>query len=175
VLISPHIAGGLQRLRVPNLLALALAASLGAQIAVLPLMAMLTGRISPVSPLATLAVDPALLPLMIFGILAGVSGAIFPLAGWVFALPAGWCSAWMIWWAQFWASLPFASIGLDSVHPAWALAYYGLLSYALWAIGHRTKTADSSSAVLLGDARLRALTGVALALWIVLLGMVIGR
>jgi competence protein ComEC len=135
-LFSPGIYRAIKRRFVPAWLAVALATSFGAQLLTLPLSALLTGRVSFVSPLATLAIDPALLPLMVSGILTGVVGAVAPPLA-VIVAPLAWlCAAWMLLMVGWWASLPIASIQLDNVNPLWVVAYYVTLVYALWLVGY---------------------------------------
>jgi competence protein ComEC len=130
-LLSPGIYRLMKRLRVPSYLALALATSFGAQAATFPLIILLTGRLSLVSPLATLTTDFSLLPLMVVGIVTGIVGIFVPPLAAITGLLAWLCGAWMIWGVGWWASLPWASLTLGTVNPLWLLVYYGAISYAL--------------------------------------------
>src|SRR5205085_11722700 len=126
----------IKRSFVPSWLALLLATGVGAQLVSLPLVALLTGRISFVSLLASLTVEPALLPLMIAGILTGVVGAVAPPLVGIF-LPFAWFFAgWMLLAVAWWASLPWASVQLDTVNPLWAFAYYAAIAYLLWIMAY---------------------------------------
>ncbi|HET9493294.1 MAG TPA: ComEC/Rec2 family competence protein [Chloroflexia bacterium] len=129
--ISPMLMAALLARRVPAVVALPLAVSLGAQAASVPLGAMWTGQVSLVSPLATLAGDLALAPLMIAGILTALLDLIG--LGAVAAIPAAaaWASAgWLLESARLWASVPGASVGVD-VPPAVAVVYYVTLALCL--------------------------------------------
>jgi ComEC/Rec2-related protein len=92
VLWTAPIRGRLRR--VPDLIALPLAATLAAQIAVAPILAFSFGELSLSAPLANLLVFPAVPIGTIAGLLAGVGGALAPtlgpLLGRVAAPPAGW-------------------------------------------------------------------------------------
>lgn len=130
-LLSPYIYRAFKRIRVPSYLALAFATGLGAQAVTFPLVMLLTGRLSLVSPLATLTTELTLLPLMVVGIITGIVGTFAPplaaltgLLTWPFA-------ALMILSASLWASLPWASLTLDSVDPLWVAAYYLAMVYVL--------------------------------------------
>jgi competence protein ComEC len=92
VLWTAPIRGRLRR--VPDLIALPLAATLAAQIAVAPILAFSFGELSLSAPLANLLVFPAVPIGTIAGLLAGVVGALVPAAGpslgHVAAPAAGW-------------------------------------------------------------------------------------
>jgi competence protein ComEC len=129
--ISPMLMSALAAKRIPAAVALPLAVSLGAQAATLPLGAMWTGQVSLVSPLATLAGDLALAPLMIAGILTAVLAMIGLGALAVVPAALAWASAgWLVESARLWASVPGASVPVD-ISPVVAVAYYAALALCL--------------------------------------------
>lgn len=130
--VSPYLLVPLAKLRLPRLVAIPLAASLGAQIAVTPLLLLLTGRFSPVSPLATLTTEFALLPLMIAGIATGLLGSIFAPLGAVVGLLAWPWATWMLASVQWWAALPAATVQLPPVAPVWIATYYVVAASVVW-------------------------------------------
>lgn len=132
VQVSPLVLSGLNRARVPGLLGVPLSASLGAQLATAPLILLLTGRFSTVSPLATLTTEFMLLPLMIAGIAGGLAGAIFGEAGSLLALLAWPPATWMIESIRWWASLPAASLKIGQVSLAGIIVYYLLVALGIW-------------------------------------------
>ncbi len=135
-LLSPHIYRAMKRIRVPGYLALPFATSFGAQVATFPLVILLTGRLSLVSPLATLTTELSLLPLMVVGIFTGVVGIFVPPVAAAIGLLTWMSAAWMIWWVGWWAALPMSSLSFDAVNPLWALAYYGAIIYVLALMRH---------------------------------------
>ena len=107
VLFSETVARRLWR---PRALTDALAVSLAAQGAVLPILVSVFGSVSLVSPAANLLAAPAVAPATVTGLAAGVVGAVSPQA----AAPLGWvaasCAAWVLEMGQRFGS------------PAWAAA-----------------------------------------------------
>jgi len=134
IYIAPHFYTLLARLRVPTLINLPTAASLGAQVAVVPLAALLTHHVSFVSLPATLTAGISLLPLMINGMAAGILGSLFQPLGQLAGLLVWPCATWLIWWVELWGSLPWASADLESVNSSWVALYYIALGGALWLI-----------------------------------------
>jgi len=101
----------------------------------LPLSIFYFKQISLVSLPTSLLALPALPIIM-------ATGAVLVGGGWVFSawLPGlvsflGWLSwlflAYMIAVIDFFASLPFASVSLNAIHPIWLVVYYGLLAFVL--------------------------------------------
>jgi competence protein ComEC len=138
-LLSPGIFRALKRPFVPGWVVpviAVVAAGVGAQVATVPLVALLTGRVSLVSLPASMLVEPALLPLMVAGILTGVVGAVAPPLAILFSPFAWFAAAWMLLWVGWFASVPLAFVQLESVNPLWAFAYYGAVVYVLWMVGY---------------------------------------
>jgi competence protein ComEC len=80
----------------PRLVALALAVTLGAQIAVAPVLVGTFGELSVVAPLANLLAAPAVAPATVLGLGAATTGAIWPAAGSMFARLAEPFVAWIL-------------------------------------------------------------------------------
>ncbi|MBI2409902.1 ComEC/Rec2 family competence protein [Candidatus Kaiserbacteria bacterium] len=120
--------------RAPSFWLNAVATTLSAQIAVLPLLLYQTGNLSLVAIPANL-IAALLIPLaMASAYLAGFGGvlfsAIYPLPA-VLGLPAYLVTVGLIWIAQTSAALPFAALALPAF-PFWlVLAAYALLIYSL--------------------------------------------
>lgn len=119
-LLSPYMYRAMRRVRVPALLALAFSTSLGAQAATLPLTALLIGRVSTVSLLATLCIDVALLPLMIMGIVTGIVGALVPPVGVVCGFAVWLFGAWMVCTIGYCHRLRLLTFALHQVKRKWA-------------------------------------------------------
>lgn len=134
IYIAPHFYTLLHLLRVPTLLNLPISSSFGAQAAVVPLAALLTRQVSFVSMPATLMAEVSLLPLMILGMTAGILGSLFRPLGELVGLLVWPCATWLLWWVEWWGSLPWASIELESVNSSLVALYYVALGGALWLI-----------------------------------------
>lgn len=130
--VSPFVFAALSKLKIPALLAVPLAAGVGAQGATAPLILLLTGRVSLVSPLASLTTEFALLPLMIAGIALGVFGAVSAPLGWLLGLATWPWASWMLASVQWWAALPAASLEAGTVGAQWIVPYYLLLALLIW-------------------------------------------
>lgn len=93
VLLAPRWADALRRRRVPGWAAEALAVPAAAFVVTAPLVAGLSGVVSPISVLANLLAVPAVAPLTVLGVLAALvsplSGSIAQLCAWT-AGPAAW-------------------------------------------------------------------------------------
>jgi len=111
--------------------------SLGAIIAVWPLIAYYFGIISWVAPLATLFALPALPGIILTGTLAGVLGLI--------ALPVAQAIAWLAWLfasymllvVKVFAAIPFIEAGSVDTRLIWV--YYSALALVIWLINNREK------------------------------------
>jgi competence protein ComEC len=111
--------------------------TLGAIIAVWPLIACYFGIISFVAPLATFFALPALPGIITTGALAGGLGLI--------ALPIAQAVAWLAWLflsymllvVNSFAAFPLSSIEVGSVNTTLIGIYYSVLALAIWLSGHR--------------------------------------
>jgi competence protein ComEC len=111
----------------------AIATTLAAQIAVLPLLLYDTGNLSLISIPANLLTMPVVPLAMGFSALAGFAGIVFnsfaPLIGTIFALPAYFANAFIIFVAQSSASLPFSAFTLPPFPFLFVPAAYAMLIY----------------------------------------------
>ncbi len=132
--LAPLIYEFSKRLRLPAAVGLPVATTLAAQAATLPLGILLTGQFSVISPLATLTADISLLPLMLSGIVTAFIGLVPAVSalGAVSGAVAWLSASWLLWWVQFWASLPFASVQVDGFVPVYSALYYVTLFPAVW-------------------------------------------
>ena len=116
-----------------------LSVTLGAIIAVWPVVAYYFGIISLVAPLATFLALPALPGIIITGILAGGLGFI--------ALSAAQVMGWLTWFFLSYmilvvsglAALPLSSMEAGSVSPIFIGGYYSALAVAIWLRSHHKK------------------------------------
>ncbi|TYC11625.1 MBL fold metallo-hydrolase [Actinomadura syzygii] len=96
--------------RLPGPVADALAVAAAAEVAVAPVLVMLSGEVGVVSVFANLLAAPAVAPATLLGALAAVIASVcLPLAR-VIAWPAGLATGWIIWVARTAATLPYATI-----------------------------------------------------------------
>ena len=136
---------------IANLVSDSFSITLGAILAVWPIVAHYFGIVSFIAPLATLLILPALPVIIITGALAGGLGLIF--------LPVAQVIAWLAWLFLSYmllvvsglAAIPSSSIEVGVVNAPLIWAYYLVLALALWLNSHRrqasTLTAKSLTSV----------------------------
>lgn len=109
---------------IPDILALPLAATLGAQVAVAPILVSGFGELSLVAPVTNLLVVPAVPAGTILGLLAGVVGTLVPPLGAALARLAAPAADWILAVADRFGGAGWASVTV----PRWSAA---LLAFAL--------------------------------------------
>jgi competence protein ComEC len=109
VLLGPPLSEALARW-LPRGAAEAVAVPTAAQLACTPVVAVLSGQVSLVAVLANLLAGPLVGPTTVLGLLAGLAGLLWPVAGTVLGTGAAWCVAGIIEVAQRGAVLPGASV-----------------------------------------------------------------
>ena len=167
-LLAPPLYSVMKRWHIPTVFALPVAASLAAQAGTLPILALTNGQISTVSLPATLIAGVALLPLMATGIATGVLGAIVPPLAIPLGLLAWPFAAWLIWWAEAWASLPFASVDASALNPVWVIIYYSVLAIVVWLLNKAQR-----QPLAMSDLMLAGSLSAALALWAIFAAIVV--
>jgi len=116
-----------------------LSVTLGAILAVWPLVAYYFGTISLVAPLATFLALPALPGIIVTGVLTAALGFI--------ALPLAQAAGWLTWLftsymllvVNGFAALPISSIEAGSANPTLIWVYYPLLAAAIWLASNRKR------------------------------------
>jgi competence protein ComEC len=98
----------------PRWLAEAVAVPAAAQLACTPLIAAIAGQVSLVAVAANLLAAPAVGPATVLGLLGGAVTLVWPTAGQVVGVAAGWCVAWIVVVAERGASLPTAAVSWGS-------------------------------------------------------------
>ncbi len=124
---------------IANVITDSFAVTLGAIIAVWPVVAYYFGIISFVAPLATLLALPALPGIIITGALTGSLGLIFlPLA-----FPIGWLAwlflSYLLLVVNIFAAFPVSSIEVDPLNITLMASYYSALALAIWLNSNRKK------------------------------------
>ncbi|MEO7260955.1 MAG: ComEC/Rec2 family competence protein [Jatrophihabitantaceae bacterium] len=110
LLVAPGWAQVLRRRRVPVGLAEALAVAAAAHLVTVPIIAGISGRISLVAIPANVLAEPVVAAATILGLLAALSSVLWlPLAV-LLAQLAGWPCRWLVWVAEYFGSLPGASL-----------------------------------------------------------------
>ena len=125
---------------IAHLITDSLSVSLGAVIAVWPLVAYYFDVISPVAPLATFFALPALSGIIVAGALAGVLGLVL--------LPVAQVIGWLVWLftsymllvVDIFSAVPFIEGG--SVNANLILVYYLVLTLVIWLFTHRSKLVE---------------------------------
>jgi competence protein ComEC len=111
VLLAPGWSRRLRDRRWPGVLADAVAVAAAAGLATAPLVAGLSGLVSPVSLPANLLAAPAVAPATVLGLLAALVGPVLPPAGDALVWLAGWPVRWLVTVARAAAALPDGASG----------------------------------------------------------------
>ncbi|MFK4038649.1 ComEC/Rec2 family competence protein [Nonomuraea wenchangensis] len=114
---------GGSRLLLPRWLAEAVAVPAAAQVAVTPVLVLMSGQVTPVALLANLLVAPAVAPATLLGFGAALVAPLWPDAAALLVVPAGYAVGWIITVAGWAVDLPFATVPWPS-----GLAGLGLLA-----------------------------------------------
>ncbi|WP_327584436.1 ComEC/Rec2 family competence protein [Nonomuraea sp. NBC_00507] len=106
------VQGGNGRLpyRLPRWLAEAVAVPAAAQVAVTPVLVLMSGQLTPVAVLANLLVAPAVAPATLLGFGAALVAPLWPEAASFLVVPAGYAVGWIIAVAGWAIGLPFATL-----------------------------------------------------------------
>ena len=164
----------LGKIRVPGILSYPLSVSLAAQAATLPLGVLFYGQVPFVSPLATLTADLTLLPLMLSGIVTAMLGLLpGDFLAWLGGLAVWLCSAWLLWWVEWWSQFPWATIQVEGFHQVYAVAYYAALFAGVWLFS-QARRRDRIQA-LWPHIRVAMLGAAAAAVWVVAVLLVVVR
>jgi competence protein ComEC len=113
--------------------------SLGAVLAVWPVIAYNFGLVSLIGPLSTFLIAPVLPFIIVLGAITALLGLVSSAAAQV----AGW-TAWlflsyMLWLVNTLASAPMASVIVSAVHTSFIWIHYGILATAIWLPGNYKK------------------------------------
>jgi competence protein ComEC len=110
LLIAPGWVRALRNAGVPAGVAEPVAVAAAAHLATIPFIAAMTGRVSLVAIPANVLAEPVVAAATILGVLAAVNSlAWLPLAT-LFAELAGWPCRWLVWVAEYFGSLPGATL-----------------------------------------------------------------
>lgn len=110
----------------------AFVASISTQIAVLPLLMYLIGEVSLVSPLVNVLGLIAIPPMMLFGFITGVCGAVFAPLGSLCGLITMLFTRYVLILVEFFAGLPFAKVGVPSISLWLVCGAYTVILYTLY-------------------------------------------
>jgi competence protein ComEC len=127
VVWAPSLATRFARL--PRPIALALAATLAAQFAVIPILVSTFGEISLVAPVANVLAFPVVAPITVVGLGAGIAALAVPGAARLVMSSLSPLAAWVIEVGNRTGRLSWASMAIPSW---WAGPLLGLISFAAW-------------------------------------------
>ncbi|MBA7664831.1 ComE operon protein 3 [subsurface metagenome] len=140
--VNSTLGEGGPAVRIANVITDSFSVTLGAVIAVWPLIAYYFGIVSFVGPLATFLALPALPGIIIIGALAGGLGLIALLI----AYPIGWLAwlflSYMLLVVNGFAVLPLSSVEVRSVDTNLIAGYYFALAVVIWLNSNRRKLAN---------------------------------
>ncbi|WP_188196453.1 ComEC/Rec2 family competence protein [Nonomuraea sp. SYSU D8015] len=103
-------SGTSRRIPVPRWVAEAVAVPAAAQVAVTPVLVLMSGQLTPVAVLANLLVAPAVAPATLLGFGAALVAPPWPEAASLLVIPAGYAVGWIIRVAGWAVDLPFATL-----------------------------------------------------------------
>ncbi|WP_245642694.1 ComEC/Rec2 family competence protein [Nonomuraea candida] len=112
--------------RLPRWVAEAVAVPAAAQVAVTPVLILMSGQLTPVAVVANLLVAPAVAPATLLGFGAALVAPVWPDGARLLVIPAGYAVGWIITVARWAVSLPFATVPWPA-----GLAGVGLLLLAV--------------------------------------------
>ena len=98
------------RRRMPAFAAEALAVAGAAEVAVAPVLVMLSGEVGLVSVVANLLAAPAVAPATLLGVIAGVTAPFALPVARIVVWPAGLAAGWIVWVARTASGLPYAVV-----------------------------------------------------------------
>jgi competence protein ComEC len=101
---------GRRRLRLPRWAAEAVAVSAAAQVAVTPVLVLMSGQLTLVAIPANLLAGPAVAPATILGFAAALVAPLWPQAAQWLVIPAGYAVGWIIMVAEWAVSMPLATL-----------------------------------------------------------------
>lgn len=130
IYLGPRISGWLESRRghyyLPNWLSQTFGETLGAQLAVMPLVAYYFQRISLVFLLPNLLILPLILPPMVLGFLSAILGLLWLPLGQIAGLLLQPFLVYILVIGQFFGQLPLASVALPHLPWLWLAGYYGV-------------------------------------------------
>ncbi|MEK7515213.1 MAG: ComEC/Rec2 family competence protein [Patescibacteria group bacterium] len=126
---APLIMRFFEKTRIPDIVREPLAATLAAQIAVLPLILVVFGSLSIAAPLANILTVPVVPFVMAAGFFAGVVALIIPPLAPLVGIPAWIGASYILWVIERIAELPGASVGVS-------LPWWGgvVLAVGIWGV-----------------------------------------
>lgn len=134
IVINPLIAAPLIRVGIAPLIARAIAVAVAADVLTMPIIALMTGKVSLVSVLANVLVAPVTAPITVLGMIATCLALVHS----YLAVPIFWILSPLTWWIHIVAttlySLPLVTI---NAHPIYVLIAYAWIITGI--IAHRPR------------------------------------
>ncbi|MEU6712518.1 ComEC/Rec2 family competence protein [Nonomuraea sp. NPDC046802] len=107
--VAPQ-AQNTRRAKLPRWMAEAVAVPAAAQVAVTPVLVLMSGQLTPIAVIANLLVAPAVAPATLLGFGAALVAPLWPDAARLLVVPAGYAVGWIIMVARWAVNLPFATV-----------------------------------------------------------------
>ena len=151
VLLTPSLTLRFERI-FPKPIAIGLSATIAAQLWCLPLLATLQGGFSTYSILANLLVEPLVAPITLLGLLAAVTGPLFPVLGQLLMSIGSLLASWTVYVANSLSQGPFPLLNLPT-------SPLGLLILVIFVV---------SASIAINQRKLSAalITGILVTIWI---------
>ncbi|WP_187414766.1 ComEC/Rec2 family competence protein [Nonomuraea sp. PA05] len=96
--------------RLPRFLAEAVAVPAAAQLAVTPVLVLMSGQLTPIAVIANIFVAPAVAPATLLGFGAALVAPVWPDGARLLVIPAGYAVGWIVTVARWAVNLPFATL-----------------------------------------------------------------
>ncbi|MFI7634372.1 ComEC/Rec2 family competence protein [Nonomuraea sp. NPDC049400] len=108
--VSSDGGGAKVSCRLPRWMAEAVAVPVAAQVAVTPVLVLMSGQLTPVAVVANLLVAPAVAPATLLGFGAALVAPVWPEGARLLVIPAGYAVGWIVTVASWAVNLPFATV-----------------------------------------------------------------
>jgi len=122
----------------PEFLRQALAITLAAQIFTLPVLIYNFGYVSLYAPIANVLVEPIVPFITIYGFVLAIAAAVSFVLGWILFFPMWLALSYLLWVANFFASLPGAALNFK-INFFWLALSYAILGIIAWRIKQKEK------------------------------------
>lgn len=138
MILAPLLQAYFYGSKKPNTVRQILGETISAQIVTLPILVLAFGQFSNVAVIANLLVLPLVPLAMLLTFVAGIGALIFPSIAWLWGQPAEWLLTYMVYVAQYMASLPWAQTEVE-INVWHAVAAYAAITGAAIYLWRATK------------------------------------
>lgn len=138
MILAPLLQAYFYGTKKPGTVRQILGETISAQIVTLPILVLAFGQFSNVAVIANILVLPLVPLAMLLTFIAGVGGLLLPSLAWLFGQPAEWLLSYMVFVAQYVASLPWAQTELQ-INGWYAAGAYVVIVCATIYLWYKTK------------------------------------